>query len=210
MYVTTALLIDEDPTTKVVVRDALASIGCTDITTVGLREGQALLTSGTLPDLIIVHMLQSDITTLRLLRPISVDVPILAICDEEDVDVAILAGAAECVTWPVRERELVCRIRALMRGRTEATLRATRERKLSDTIVALQREKHDLERLVCVDVLTGVANRRHSLGLLAAEWRRSAREDSTLALVMIDLDCYHAYNEQYGHLGGDTCLQRVT
>jgi diguanylate cyclase (GGDEF)-like protein len=27
---------------------------------------------------------------------------------------------------------------------------------------------------------------------------------------MIDLDCYHAYNEQYGHLGGDSCLQRVT
>jgi len=210
VYVTTALLIDEEPTTKDVVREALATIGCTDIRSVALRDAQALLTAGPAPDLVVVHMLQSDITTLRLLKPITADVPILTICDEDDVDVAILAGAAECVTRPVRERELTCRIRAAMRGRTEAKTRASRERRLSDAIAALQREKHDLERLVCVDVLTGVANRRHTLNLLAAEWRRSAREDLSLALVMIDLDCFHAYNEQYGHLGGDDCLQRVT
>lgn len=210
VYVTTALLIDEDPATKAVVRSALASIGCTDVQVATLREAQAVLTSGKLPDLVIAHLLQSDITTLRLLRPITTDVPILTICDEDDVDVAILAGAAGCVTRPVRERELVGRIRAAIRERAEVKHRASRERRLSDQILMLQREKQDLERLVCVDVLTGVANRRHSLGLLAAEWRRAQREDRQVALLMIDLDCYHAYNEQYGHLGGDACLQRVT
>jgi diguanylate cyclase (GGDEF)-like protein len=45
--------------------------------------------------------------------------------------------------------------------------------------------------------------------LLGSEWKRAAREQSPLALVMIDLDCFHAYNEQYGHPGGDSCLQRV-
>src|SRR5213078_4081981 len=87
--------------------------------------------------------------------------------------------------------------------------RVTRDRKISDALVALKREKEDLERLVCVDALTGIANRRHALALLEAEWRRSSREHQPLGLVMIDLDCYHAYNEQYGHLGGDACLQRV-
>lgn len=210
MYVSTVLLIDEEPSTKAVVRDALASIGCTDVQTAALRDAQALLASGKAPDLVIVRLQQSDITTLRLLKPIAAESPIVAICDEDDVDVALLAGASECVTEPLRGRELVGRIRATMRERSDAKLRVQRERKLTDTIVALQREKHDLERLVCVDVLTGIANRRHTLGLLEAEWRRSVREDMTLALVMIDLDCYHAYNEQYGHLGGDLCLQRVT
>lgn len=210
MYVTTALLIDEEPTTKSVVRDALASIGCTDVKAVALRDAQAALTAGPMPDLVVVHMVESNITTLRLLHPFTVDVPLLAICDEDDVDVAILAGAAECVARPVRERELACRIRAAVRDRAEAKHRATRERKLSDAIAALQREKHVLERLVCVDTLTGVANRRHTLALLAAEWRRSARDDLSVALVMLDLDCYHTYNETYGHLGGDACLQRVT
>ena len=84
-----------------------------------------------------------------------------------------------------------------------------RERKLSDTIAVLQREKQDLERLVCVDALTGVANRRHTMELLAAEWKRCVREQRPLAIVMIDLDYFHAYNERYGHPGGDACLQRV-
>ncbi len=210
MYVATAIMIDEEPSTKAMVRDVLASIGCTDIKGIALQDAHTVLTPDNAPDLVVAHMLQSDITTLRLLKPLTSGVPILAICDEEDVDVAFLAGAAECVTRPVRERELVSRIRAAMRNRSEAKQRAVRERALSDTIVALQREKQDLQQLVCVDALTGIANRRHSLNLLAAEWRRSMREDQPLALVMVDLDCYHAYNEQYGHLGGDACLQRVT
>jgi diguanylate cyclase (GGDEF)-like protein len=96
-----------------------------------------------------------------------------------------------------------------MRNRNAGERNANRERKLSDTIAALQREKQDLERLVCVDSLTGVANRRHAMELLAAEWKRCARDQRPIALVMIDLDCFHAYNEQYGHPGGDACLQRV-
>jgi diguanylate cyclase (GGDEF)-like protein len=80
---------------------------------------------------------------------------------------------------------------------------------MSDAIVTLQREKQDLERLVCVDALTGIANRRHTMALLAAEWRRSARDNAPIAAVMIDLDFFHAYNEHYGHLGGDECLRRV-
>src|SRR5262249_9764099 len=57
---------------------------------------------------------------------------------------------------------------------------------------------------------TGLANRRHTLALLQAEWKRSARDGTPLSLVMVDLDCFHAFNESYGHLGGDSCLRSVT
>ena len=73
----------------------------------------------------------------------------------------------------------------------------------------LQREKHDLERIVCVDSLTGVANRRHTLAMYEAEWKRSARDGTPLSMIMIDLDHFHQFNESYGHPGGDACLRRV-
>jgi diguanylate cyclase (GGDEF)-like protein len=100
----------------------------------------------------------------------------------------------------------VARLRAALQHHT---LPATREHRLSEMIATLRREKEDLERLVCVDALTGIANRRHAMDLLAGEWKRAAREHAPLAVVMIDLDCFHGYNEQYGHLGGDACLQQV-
>lgn len=208
----TALVIDDDPIHSGLVRDALADAGCIDID--ALCSYEAVLAFSTeaarRPDLVVMSLVDANTACLRDLAVRLVDVPILVLCSEDLLDAAFAAGAADCVTTPVRVRELAGRIREAMRARSEAARRATRERKMSDAIVALQREKQDLERLVCVDSLTGVANRRHALALLDAEWRRSAREHLPLGVVMIDLDCYHAYNEQYGHLGGDACLQRVT
>jgi two-component system chemotaxis family response regulator WspR len=164
---------------------------------------------GALPDLAVVCVKGASVATLHRLTSARREVPVIAICHEEDIDLAFVAGAAQIATRPLRKRELLGRIRDAMRARGAERRRLTRERKMSDQIVSLQREKQDLERLVCVDALTGVANRRHAMDLLSAEWGRSAREHLPLALVMIDLDCFHQYNEQYGHLGGDACLQRV-
>jgi diguanylate cyclase (GGDEF)-like protein len=126
------------------------------------------------------------------------------------MQVAFDAGVEDCLARPLRRAELVARTRAALRVRGERVRRHRRERKLSQELRALEREKHDLERIACVDSLTGIANRRHALALLEAEWKRSAREGTPLSLVMIDLDCFHAFNATYGHPGGDACLRRVT
>ena len=205
----TALVVDADGQSTSVLREALADAGCLDIDCVSLADLHTLATESSAPDLIVLCAQGAQVGAVQRVAATLRDVPILAVCDEADIDLAFVAGAAECVTRPLRRRELVGRIREAMRGRSEARRRAHRERKMSDRIITLQREKQDLERLVCVDALTGVANRRHALGMLAAEWKRAARENLAVAVVMIDLDCYHAYNERYGHLGGDQCLQRV-
>ncbi|MDQ3339711.1 MAG: diguanylate cyclase [Myxococcota bacterium] len=191
------------------VHEALADAGCVDIEALSIDAAVQLVTQrpSDLPDVVVMHVDSKAMPRLHDLARSDRDLPIVAICDEQDIDAVHLAGATEAVTRPLRQRELVGRIRSAVRSRTEARHRSTRERRMSDTIVELQREKHDLERLVCVDSLTGVANRRHALSLLAAEWRRSGREHQPLGLVMIDLDCFHSFNEQYGHLGGDRCLQ---
>jgi diguanylate cyclase (GGDEF)-like protein len=63
--------------------------------------------------------------------------------------------------------------------------------------------------LAFTDGLTGVANRRRFDEALALEWSRAARDNSPVALIMMDLDFFKGFNDNYGHQAGDLCLQRV-
>ncbi len=66
-----------------------------------------------------------------------------------------------------------------------------------------------LELLSNSDGLTGMANRRRYDDQLNKEWMRSARNGTSLSLIMLDIDCFKMYNDTYGHSEGDTCLKKV-
>ncbi|BBD60278.1 diguanylate cyclase [Nostoc sp. HK-01] len=66
-----------------------------------------------------------------------------------------------------------------------------------------------LEQLVNLDGLTQIANRRCLDGRLQAEWKRLARDEQPLSLILFDVDKFKLYNDYYGHLAGDDCLIRV-
>ena len=66
-----------------------------------------------------------------------------------------------------------------------------------------------LEQLATRDGLTGLANRRCFDDTLYAEWQRALRHQLPLSLLMVDVDNFKQYNDAYGHLGGDECLQRI-
>jgi diguanylate cyclase (GGDEF)-like protein len=66
-----------------------------------------------------------------------------------------------------------------------------------------------LRRLASIDGLTAVANRRALDERFATEWSRAIRVRTPLALLMIDLDHFKQYNDRYGHVAGDQCLQAV-
>ncbi|MFN3587593.1 MAG: diguanylate cyclase domain-containing protein, partial [Moraxellaceae bacterium] len=66
-----------------------------------------------------------------------------------------------------------------------------------------------LDRLSRQDALTGMANRRHFDEALEQEWRRAARQLSPVALLMIDIDHFKHYNDNFGHPEGDRCLCTV-
>jgi diguanylate cyclase (GGDEF)-like protein/PAS domain S-box-containing protein len=88
-----------------------------------------------------------------------------------------------------------------------ANLRDITERKLAeDEVAALNRE---LAIQAVTDGLTGLANRRRFDEGLAQEWRRAAREQNSLSLMMIDVDHFKFYNDRYGHQRGDECLRTV-
>jgi diguanylate cyclase (GGDEF)-like protein len=89
----------------------------------------------------------------------------------------------------------------------------TRERTLmrlvEERTQQLEHANRTLARLSSLDGLTGVANRRAFDEAFEVEWRRCARTGLSLSLVLVDIDHFKAFNDTYGHQGGDACLQRV-
>jgi len=68
---------------------------------------------------------------------------------------------------------------------------------------------HTLQSLALVDGLTGLANRRQFDALLEQGLLRSLKTGDPISLVMIDIDCFKRFNDTYGHVAGDECLQDV-
>jgi diguanylate cyclase (GGDEF)-like protein len=74
---------------------------------------------------------------------------------------------------------------------------------------ALEASNQQLLTLSITDALTGIANRRHFDEVLQTEWNRALRTKRALALLILDIDHFKAYNDHYGHQAGDACLKTV-
>jgi diguanylate cyclase (GGDEF)-like protein len=68
------------------------------------------------------------------------------------------------------------------------------------------RAEDKLEELATTDALTGLKNRRKFDTAMETEWRRATRQNTPLALLMIDADHFKSYNDTFGHQAGDEML----
>jgi diguanylate cyclase (GGDEF)-like protein len=80
---------------------------------------------------------------------------------------------------------------------------------LARVVRELELANRKLEQLSMSDGLTGIANRRCFDQRLAEEWQRHAREGRSLALLLVDVDCFKPLNDARGHLYGDECLREL-
>ncbi len=71
------------------------------------------------------------------------------------------------------------------------------------------RSRRMLSTMATQDGLTGLANRRHFDEMTTREFNRAARSREPVSLIMVDLDHFKAYNDHFGHPGGDECLRTV-
>jgi diguanylate cyclase len=94
-----------------------------------------------------------------------------------------------------------------VRQRTQAL--ETRNEQLSRLRLVLETANQRLRRLVAVDPLTGIANRRQFDRVLDREVRRARREQRPLSLIFLDLDEFKHFNDTFGHVHGDEVLRRL-
>jgi diguanylate cyclase (GGDEF)-like protein/PAS domain S-box-containing protein len=73
----------------------------------------------------------------------------------------------------------------------------------------IEQANRKLRALSETDELTGLYNRRYFDNTFKKEFNRSRKLDCNLALAIIDIDHFKAYNDSYGHLCGDQCLARL-
>jgi diguanylate cyclase (GGDEF)-like protein len=149
-----------------------------------------------LPDLILLDAMMPDMDGYAVcaqLRASSVtcDIPIIfvtALDTPEDETRALDAGAADFISKPVNAAVVRARVR---------------------TQLTVKRQSDALRELTLTDGLTGVSNRRAFDETIANEWRRCARAQVPMALLMVDIDQFKNFNDAYGHQAGDACLQQV-
>jgi|GEM_PF-806483 len=73
----------------------------------------------------------------------------------------------------------------------------------------VKQQQLELELLSYTDSLTGLANRRALELRLTEQLAQAQRQQWPLSLLMIDVDCFKAFNDHYGHQAGDRTLQQI-
>ena len=73
----------------------------------------------------------------------------------------------------------------------------------------LKQYRDYLENISYLDGLTGIANRRKFDEYLEYTWNLAIRVCMPVSMVMMDIDLFKQYNDNYGHQEGDTCLIQV-
>jgi diguanylate cyclase (GGDEF)-like protein/PAS domain S-box-containing protein len=145
--------------------------------------------------------------------------PALAGVNAEDLP-RVRQTVAALKRGETEEARLIYRNRHREKGEiwVETTLRVTRASGTSevDGVVAISRDmtqhkdlQDKLTARAASDGLTGLANRGHFDERLRDEWARAKRDGTPLSLLMIDVDHFKKFNDQYGHQAGDACLRAL-
>jgi len=91
----------------------------------------------------------------------------------------------------------------------DITKRRHDDQLIQELILLLEIQKEQALKSARIDVLTGIANRRHFDDSLNREFFRLKRNRMPLSLIILDIDHFKKYNDLYGHMAGDNCLRLV-
>ncbi|MDO3387898.1 diguanylate cyclase [Gilvimarinus sp. SDUM040013] len=194
-YIPRVLLVDDTPANLDVLVEHLAGENIEIMVATSGSEGLHLALT-TKPDLVLLDVMMPGMdgyTMCSHMRedPMLIDIPVVFLTAkhaEQDIERGLELGAVDYIAKPFSMPILKARVR---------------------NHLALKRKGDQLAELACTDGLTHIANRRHFDQVLGQEWRRAERNNSELAIIMIDIDHFKEYNDALGHSAGDQCLRKV-
>lgn len=171
----------------------------------------------TRPTIILQDLIMPEIDGYTLVKAYREDartqnIPIIVLSTKEDPHAKSLAferGANDYLVKLPDKIELVARIRAHSKSYLTQLQRDDAFKALRELQVELEHSNTELQKLTCLDGLTGIANRRRFDEFVDNECLRSARDNTILSLILLDIDFFKPYNDNYGHLAGDGCLRQV-
>jgi len=148
------------------------------------------------PDLVLLDIMMPGMDGYEVCSeikatPLTCDIPVIFVSargEVEDETRGLEAGAIDFITKPISAPIVKARVRNHLLLKHQADL---------------------LRRLSFLDGLTGIGNRRRFDEIFSREWHRCMRSGQPLAVIMVDVDHFKAYNDHYGHHSGDECLRVV-
>lgn len=189
------LIVDDDAINREVLADLLQSL-CT-ITVAKNGRNVVEWAARHQPALILLDVMMTGLDGYEVLRrlksePRTAHIPVVFITGLDsttDEALGLSLGASDYISKPFSP--------AVVKARVAIHLELARQRNL-------------LEVQAHVDGLTELPNRRRFDEYIAAEWNRAQRNGTTLSLMLLDVDCFKQYNDQYGHAMGDQVLREVS
>ncbi len=188
------LIVDDEPLNVILLTGILKGLG--EVISATNGEDALAMIRAEAPDLIVLDVVMPGIDGHEVCRRLKADeatqaIPVIFATGndkQEDEAFGLELGAVDFIKKPIHPRITLTRVRNHLESKRHRDL---------------------LEELAFIDGLTGIANRRRFDEMLADEWRRCSRSGKPISLILMDIDHFKAYNDNYGHGGGDECLRRV-
>ncbi|HEY9606888.1 MAG TPA: PleD family two-component system response regulator [Allocoleopsis sp.] len=219
----TVLIVDDSPTNLGLLCDCLTSAGFRVLTAQG-GESAIETVQQDYPDVILLDIIMPGIDGFETCRRLKAhestrNIPIIFMTALSQTAVVLKGfelGAVDYITKPTQQDIVLARVtthltlQKLKRHLQEQNAQLQQEiQQRQQAEAALLKANQELQRLVRVDSLTQLANRRHFDECLSQAWRILRREQLPLSLLLCDVDFFKVYNDRNGHQAGDECLREV-
>lgn len=203
--VATLLIVDDSETARSAIRSVVERLKIFDriLEAEDGYRGLKLILSESL-DVVVCDLEMPGFDGEKLLRAKKVNsggsnIPFIMVTASEDLNRRtrlLECGASDVIVKPFHGPDLAARLQLHLKVK-----------KLQDELVL---KNETLARLSTFDVLTGLRTRRYVCEVLSIEFLRARRYDTSLAVIMGDLDHFKQVNDRFGHLAGDSVLQGVS
>ena len=188
------LIVDDEPMSRMLLESILELV----FTCATAESGEEAISycEANLPDLVLLDMNMPDISGLDVCTALKASpetnhIPVIfvtATMDIESENACWEVGASDFVMKPVNASTLTHRIKTHLQNKLRTEF---------------------LKMMTFHDQLTGLYNRMYLTNEIPLLIKQVARDKGTVGAIMIDIDYFKLFNDTYGHLEGDICLQKV-